>query len=199
MASKKLFLNSADITECLELIDTLPDKIFIDDKHRLKVRLVIESILDNNRQHFGEDKEFHFTISERFNRIHISIEVAGDCYDSTFAPELTDEEKEMLSIHFYGTFSSKPSFRYDHSINKIRLTLKKAKAVEPAAKMGIGIMAGFLFSALGFLSPNVFRNVFLPICNQLSNIILGLIKMSVTPVIFLMVINSITECGSVYK
>ena len=187
------YLDGGGIESASEVIGSQLQEWKVERQNRLRIRLALEENLLRCRDHFGENRKFVLTVSERRRRLTLQIELEGEIFNplSKVEHELDDWSGPLLS-----TTGLAPQFSYTSNTNILRISLPK-EGMNPAIKLLIaailGLITGLLIEAVlpeqdadtaaAMVQP-MFQNLLYRILNLISG-----------PVIFFMVLSTVTSVG----
>ena len=188
-------LNNASIDAFSEVLAEKLEELQLERRNILRIRLSLEEALIRMRDRFGEDKEVNATITTRFNRPAILIELEG----SPFNPlSKTESEVEAWSSSLLTSVGMNPQYSYNGRSNILRLSLP-VKRMNPALKIVISIALGVLLGLAGttIMSPALREDIIFMFLAPIFNVWLRILNVLSGPVVFFMVITTIVNTSKI--
>ena len=146
-------LTNEAVDEISEAISAFLVTLNTEPKNRLRIRLLVEELLLDWKEHFSEQATCQLRIGQRFRRPFIQLEVAGDSYNPL---DHNTEEYGAYRDRLLANMGLSPMFSYESGRNKVVFKLKKAKA-NPLLSLAIAVLTGLLVGAAGLWLPDALR------------------------------------------
>ena len=175
-------------------VDKYYEKINIDEKDVLKVKLGVEETLLRFRDKFGDKQEFVLKTYNSFGKNHVIIEVREQMFD----PYAKGDDTESTSLAMRSALSSMdvlPIWRYSRGINVISYTTNK-KTVPQWCQLFIAIALAVVCGLLLRRAPEnvatfINEGVFSPLLTTFTNLLSAISS----PMIFFAIIWGIYSIG----
>lgn len=187
-------LKGADIDDISGKIQNFLGKLDMEPKNITRIRLSMEEILLNMREHFGEDIPCILTMGKKWGRPFIMMEIQGERFNPLEEKEKTDE---------YGDWSRKllvnmgltPQYIFKNGKNQILLKLNK-KQMNPVLKLVLAVVLAMVCGIAGRMLPADIRTMIGDgILTPVFDTFLGALSTVAGPMIFLSVAWGIYSIG----
>lgn len=143
-----LDLTYASIDSFSEALDAFQQGFGMDRTSRLRTRLLLEEILLNLREHYGEYQRFEaFFETRRIRRPRVRIEVKGEAFNPLGT---TEEEQDDWSRSIFSSGELHPQYVFSVDTNELHLTLP-TPSMNPVLRIGLSIALGIIFGLIGSL------------------------------------------------
>ena len=186
-------LTGAEIDDLSERIEDALVSAGIERQNRFRIRLSTEEALLRMRDRFGEDQYVDGSITKRFGKLLIRIDLEGEQYNP-----LSEEEAELEDV--CGTLLTaiglSPQYQFDGRKNSFRIQIP-LPGMNPAIKILFAIAGGVILGLIGralfsadtmaILDPGLIEPM-ISLWNRILNVISG-------PVIFFIVITATLNAG----
>ena len=183
-SNKDIDLASSEVAEFLE-------KFRLHDRDLLQLRLTLEEILLTYRDQLGETAEFRVKCVTRFRRPRVELSVAGEAIDPF---EQADDEYRLL-YRLSSGLGNVPTWQYKNGRNII-VFIPSRGTMSQTKKILLGFAAGIAAGLVCCLCPADIRLLISSeIVSPLTNTFMDLLAAISGPLIFLSVLNSISEMG----
>lgn len=201
MSNPKTYqLTSANIDEASAAIESFLTGASIEKKNILRLKLMIEEILLNYRDHFGGNEHFTLLCAKRFSHPRVVISVAGESFEPFSGIESVDEDEYSSEVlrGMLSTMGLAPSYRYKNGRNVITLTPEKKKRVSSVIWLLVSVVLAVGAGLLCSLFPESTRTFLSDsIIAPISGTFLGLLSAVSGPLIFFSVLWGIYSVGDV--
>lgn len=197
-------LTGSSIDEISEKTDNYLQNLKMENKNRIRVRLSIEEMLLEWRDHFGEETVCKMAFIKKFGRPCLLLEIEGNEFDPTSSGN-NEEETGKWGGRLLGSMGLYPMYSYSKGKNQVLLRLKKPKKNPLFALLcsfSLAIITGLLGSVLpGSLVTALLDNLIEPVYETF----LGILNTIAGPMVFVAVawgiygIGDITALGRIGK
>lgn len=192
--SESYSLAGNDIDKISESIQNFLRTGDMDSKNITRIRLSIEEILLDMREHFGSEVPCTLTMGRKWGRHFLMLEVRGERFD----PLEKKEQPEELSGwggRLLANMGLTPVYLYKNGKNQILLKLPK-KQVNPAIKLVGAVVLAVVSGLLGRMLPPETRALLdTGILTPLFDTFLRALSTVAGPMIFLSVAWGIFSIG----
>ena len=194
---KEYPLSRDGINDCCGIIRSFSEENKMQSNDTVKITLGIEEALLRYLDRFGDkNKRFKLAISRAFGRIQIYIYIDGEAFNVLSKENrLPDDYPEINSI--MDRFILSLSHTYSNGVNCISCEQKVYRSKSFSVWLLIAVVAGLLIGFLSLLIPASITNPFDKLLVLINDTLIGLIKMSALPVIFLCTICGICNSGGI--
>ena len=183
-SNEDIDLASSEVAEFLE-------KFKLHDRDLLQLRLTLEEILLTYRDQLGEAAGFRVKCVTRFRRPRVELSVAGEAVDPF---EQADDEYRLL-YRLSSGLGNVPTWQYKNGRNII-VFIPSRGTMSQTKKILLGFAAGIAAGLVCCLCPADIRLLISSeIVSPLTNTFMDLLAAISGPLIFLSVLNSISEMG----
>ncbi|MFI3171655.1 MAG: cation:dicarboxylase symporter family transporter [Eubacteriales bacterium] len=190
---KKLTLDSINAS-CVQIREEL-QKYGMNEKEMIRITFMLEEVLLNYRERFGEEQEFSLVFDNKWRKSRIQIQLSNTCYN----PLVGVEEKDISLImrNLYSAIGALPMWQYIKGRNIITITLPKKKC-SSVMKLIIAIVSAVVFGIIcGWLPEEIASAVSTNFITPISDTLTGIITAVAGPVIFLSVVWGVYNIGDI--
>lgn len=188
---EQLLLTYLNIDTSCEKAEMFLQKANVDRREGLRIKLMLEEVLLNYRDKFGEEAEYKFRYIKRFFSQRIEIIVEGEAYNPF---EGRDIENEVIGRMLAGVGLA-PTWNYKNGKNHI-VFLPKKKPLSQMKKILISSILAIIMGGAFTLLPDSFVNgVSSYILTPVTDKFVGLLSAVSGPMIFLSILGSICNMG----
>lgn len=194
----KYRLSGENIDAASEKIEKYLVSFSVDKRNVLRFRLMLEEILLNYRDRFGEETEFTLRCEKRFSRPRIVIAVAGGNIEP-FAVSENDEEYSSETLRgMLANMGLVPSHRYKNGENIITLSPERKKRGSTMIWLLAAVVFSIVTGLLCLLLPeNACELLSVKIIEPVTGKFMGFLSAISGPLIFLSVLWGIYSIGDV--
>lgn len=183
-SNEDIDLVSSEVAEFLQ-------KFRLHDGDLLRLRLTLEEILLTYRDQLGETAEFRVKCVTRFRRPRVELSIAGEAID----PFEQEDDEYRLLYRLSSGLGNVPTWQYKNGRN-IVVFLPPRGIMSQTKKILLGVVAGIAAGLVCCLFPADARLLISSeIVSPLTNTFMDLLAAISGPLIFLSVLNSISEMG----
>lgn len=195
---KKYRLSAENIDAASEKIEKYLISFSFEKRDVLRFRLMLEEILLNYRDRFGEEKAFTLLCTKRFSRPQIVMTVEGESFEP-FAASDGDEEYSSETLRgMLANMGLAPSHRYKNGKNIITLTPEKKKRGSSVIRLLAAIVLAVAAGLLCLLLPEDVREFLsVKITEPITGKFMSFLSAISGPLIFLSVLWGIYSIGDV--
>lgn len=187
---------ASSIDEVADKIDGYLTGLKLERRNRLRIRLSMEEILLQWRDHFGEETACSLKFATRFGRPQITLEVEGDSFDP-LSQEGGTEEFGGWSNRLLADLGLYPLYSYTDGKNQILLRLKKPQR-NPIVSLLVAIVAAVAVGLAKAIIPETVTALLLEnLITPVYDTFFGLLKMIAGPMVFTAVVWGVCGIGDV--
>ena len=194
MKNKKTegFLTSNEIDRMSNEISDFCRDIEMNRKEIIRLQLSIEEVMLRWQKAFGTEKVVQLLIQTSLGKLHLSLSLSGDAYNPL---DTNLENEDAMVRHLMDNLTLSLRYNYQNGTNKI--TCDRQIKADNSFFIGlvIAIVAGIVCGFAGRIIPPGAAASVMEFLNPISEGIMGLIKMTTIPVIFLCTIRGIISTG----
>lgn len=188
---------ASSIDEVADKIDGYLTELKMERRNRLRIRLSMEEILLQWREHFGEEATCTLKFAARFGRPQLSLEVEGEAFDP-LSQEGGTEEFSGWSNRLLADLGMYPLYSYADGKNQILLRLKKPQR-NPLISLLAAIAAAVAVGMAKAILPEAVTAVLLEnLITPVYDTFFGLLKMIAGPMVFTAVVWGVCGIGDVF-
>lgn len=186
-----LTLSHNDIHSLIEKLEEYLQKLQMESRNILQLKLSIEEILLRWQDHFGTEKTVDFICGSRFGQPQIQLCVPGEpCNPLDIQYEELDWSARLLA-----DLGFVPAYTYRRGTNTVWLKLKKKKKLNPIMKIVISALLAIILGVIGVVvAPEQTAVLTTAFLAPVRNTLLGVLSAIAVPMIFLSVMLGV--CGT---
>ena len=193
--NQTFLLNGEGIDSCSHVMEKQLKELGVAKDNCIRVRFSMEECLLRMRDYFGEEERFTLKIDTRFGRAQVQIEMDGQVFNPL---SKTQAEMEAWNNSLLTAVGVSPLYSYSNGKNILRLSVVR-KSLNQVLKLLITIGSSLVVAHL--------LNVFVPEVGQviitdsvlkpIYDLWIRLLTVVSAPVIFLMVLTSVMNTGTI--
>lgn len=193
ISTQQFKLSNKEISNFIEGLSPLMEKMYIERKNRLRLSLSLEEILLRWQNHFGSETIVSISIKKRLGTITISISLKGEQWN----PLDLDNSEAELNIPLLSKLQLGPTFIYKNGNNIITLKLSKQRDTSIIILLA-SILVAIVIGVIGLnffpaFSKDILEQFLIPV----KTTIFQLLTAVVVPVIFFSIFQGIISVDDI--
>ncbi len=192
----KFELNAVEINRYVEQTEELLDKVKINPKDALRLRLILEETILKYRDVLSEKAEASLRFSRFFGAFRVSLRVKGESFDP-FSEEDSSATSVMGSL-LVDSDSLNRTWRYRGGANYVSFTVARKRRMSQLVTILLGIIIGAAVgSLLTAIIPETAPEIAERIVTPLTNAFTGLLCVMATVMCFGAIVLGIVRMGDI--
>ena len=184
--NREYLLGYSAVDEISDVVQDFLKKLNMESRNILRIRLSLEQILLDMREHFGDGTPCRLQMGSQWKRPYITLEIKRERYNPLEEGQEQDEFGDW-SKNLLANMGLTPVHIYQKGKNLIVLKMKKAR-VNPLVQLFLAIVSGLAFGILGQFLPDGIRSTAVDsVLTPVFEVFLGILSTIAGPMIFLSV------------
>ena len=184
--------SNSEIDRASEFVSKFLEKVGVERREALGIKLTFEDVLLEYQSKFGEDATYNLKCTKRLSAIKVEIEVVGEAFN----PLKNESDGEALISGLLASIGLAPTYNFKNGKNHIVFTPKK-KTMSSTLKMLVAIALSVVTGLLLLLLPEDGRiGLSEHFLSPVADLFFGAIAAVSGPFIFLSVLGSISSMGN---
>ena len=192
---KEILLDNQQIAELVEQLDASLQEFDVHGQTLIRLKLSVEEVLLNFRDHFGCEKKARMVLRSRLGRKTLMLYVPGEQFD----PTLAGQEEDDFYEHSPGVLLNiglSPEYQYRQNQNIVQFPMPR-KEINSALFLVFALVGAVILGLVGNHFDDSVKASVNTILTMFYDILFGLIGMFAAPMVFLTMITGVFEIGDI--